>query len=233
MLGSVVNCIAVILAGLAGAQIKQRLRESYKHIVMQGIGIAILFVGASGAISNMIKPESNAVLFILSLVLGGLLGTWIGISRRLTQFGNWIQSKLAKDSDGFAAGFVYASILFCVGTMSVIGAMESGIKGDHSILLVKSVIDGVTALILGASMGIGVAGSGLALLVYEGALTILAGLFAPYITADMMREMSIVGGILIACIGLDMLDILKLRVADFLPAVFLPVLYYLATGLLH
>ena len=234
MIASVINGVTIFVMGILGSLIKQRLNLKYKTIVMHGIGLAVVFVGASGAIKNLTAPEANPVLFVVSLVVGGALGALIGITNHLNVFGEWVQKKFSKKFDGqgegFAAGFIYATILFCVGTMAIIGSFDSGVKGDYTILLVKSVIDGISALIIGASLGIGVAFSGVMVFLYEGLLTLLAGLVSPYISADMMREMSIVGGIIISAIGLDMLNIVKIKVADFLPAVFIPIIYYLALG---
>lgn len=226
-MGSFINGLSIFVCAVLGFVIKSRLKEKYTDAVSKGVSVAIVFVGASGALKNMALEDAHPFLFIVCIALGGILGAWLNISDRLTAFGDFVQAKFAKNSGDFSKGFVYATILFCTGAMSIIGSFESGVSGDNSILITKSVIDGVMSLVLGSTMGLGVSASGFSVIAYEGTLTAVSSFVADYITEDMFREISIVGNILISCIGLDLLDILKIKVADYLPAAFLPVLYYL------
>lgn len=230
MFGTVVNVLAIFVGGVTGTLIKGGLSERFKTIVMQAVGMAVLYIGLSGALSKLMLPEANPILFIISLVLGGLLGEAIGIEDKLERLGDYLQGKFA-GHDMISQGFVTASLLFCVGTMAILGSLESGISGVHTTLYAKSVLDGVTSVIFASSMGIGVVLSGITVLVYQGSLTLLAGVIGPLLTSDMLREISVIGGILITGLGLDLLGIKKLKVGNLLPSVLIPVAYYFFEGL--
>lgn len=232
MLGTIVNSAAIIVCGLLGTLIGNRLTEKYKVIIMQGLGVSVLFVGLSTAIPKMVLPDANPILFIISLVIGGIVGEMIGIDNFLTKVGNLLQAKFSKGDDSFSKGFIDTTIIFCVGTMAILGAIQSGVAGDHQILYVKSVLDGTVSLIVASTAGIGVIFSAVCVFIYQGLLTLLSGFFAPCLTEDMLREMSVIGGILVTCIGLDLLEIKKMKIANFLPAIIIPVVYYLILGLL-
>ncbi len=227
MLGTIINTSAIIAGGLAGTFIKNRLTDKYKDIIMQAIGISVVFVGIASSISKMILPEANPILFIISLVIGGIIGEAIGLERKINRFGAYLQNKVANSDNSFSKSFVHASILFCVGSMSILGAIQSGTQNDHQLLYIKSILDGVASVIIAASSGIGVVFAAVSVFVYQGSLTLLSGFFEPYFTEDMSREISIVGGVLIAAIGLDILEIKKIKIANLLPSVFIPVIYYI------
>lgn len=233
MFGTIVNAVAILAGALAGLALRRGIKEKYKTIITQAIGLAVLFVGASGTLSKMFEPGANSILFIISLAVGGLLGEAIGIEAKLEKLGNWLQAKvkLKGEFGNISTGFVAASLLFCVGTMAILGPLESGLQGNHSILFAKSTLDGITAIIMASSLGLGVAFSAGSVLLYQGIITLLATWVSPLLTADMLRELSIVGGILIFAIGLNMLGITKIKVGNLLPAVFVPIVYYLITGL--
>ncbi|NLK21177.1 MAG: DUF554 domain-containing protein [Epulopiscium sp.] len=229
MFGTIVNTLAIIGGATLGIFIKNGLKEEYKDIVLHGIALSVLFIGITGAVGRMLEPGSHPILFIISLIIGGLLGQWWDIEGRLESLGNLIQDKMKKGNKqgNISEGFVSASLLFCVGTMAIMGSLESGLQGVHKTLFAKSILDGVTSIILSSTLGIGVALSGISVLVYQGIITILAQWVEPYMTADMIRELSIVGGILIFAIGLNMMKIKKIKVGNLLPAIFIPVIYYL------
>lgn len=225
MLGTIVNTSAIIIGGILGLLIKGGLSERFKSIVLQSVGLAVVFIGLSSSLPNLTNPDSNPVLFVISLVIGGVLGEWVNIEDKLESLGKYLEKKF-QNQGSVSQGFVSASLLFCVGTMSVLGAIESGISGVHSILYAKSVLDGVTSIIFAASMGIGVLISALSVFLYQGTLTLLAGVIEPFITTDMLREVSAIGGILITGLGLNLLGITKLRVGNLLPSIIIPVVYY-------
>lgn len=233
LFGTVVNALAVLLGGTAGLILKGGIKERYRTIITQAIGLAVLFVGASGALGKLILPEAHPVLFIISLALGGLLGEILGIEQKLDKLGNWLQRKIKfkKDYGNISTGFVTASLLFCVGTMSVLGPLDSGLQGNHTILLAKSTLDGITSIVMASTLGIGVLFSAASLFLYQGAITLLAVWISPFLTQNMLREISIVGGILIFAIGLNMLGITKIKVGNLLPAILVPVVWYLVAGL--
>jgi hypothetical protein len=230
MIGTIVNTIAIIVGGILGLIIKGRFTKRFQEIVSQATGMAVLFIGASGAIKQLLDPDCNAVLFVVSLVIGGLIGEAIDIELRLKKLGDRLES-LCGDNSGVSKSFVSASLLFCVGTMSILGAIQSGLQHDYATLYTKSILDGVTAIIFASTLGFGVLFSAVSVFLYQGAITLAAAFVEPYITADILRELSLVGGILITALGIDMLGIRKMRVGNLLPAVFVPVVYYIILGL--
>ena len=167
---------------------------------------------------------------ILSLVVGGVVGEWLAIEARLESLGRWIEARFADGSAGggdFARGFVSASLVFCVGSMAVVGSLESGLAGNHRTLFAKAIIDGVAALIFASTLGRGVLFASVPVLVYQGAITLAAGLLRPLLTAAAVADMSAVGGLLIVAIGVNLLGIARIRVGNLLPAVFLPLAAHL------
>lgn len=231
MLGTLVNALAIVVGGALGLLIRGGLKERFKDTVNAAMGLAVIFVGVSSCLSALLEGGASSVLYIVSLALGGLAGEALNIEARLESLGNWLQNKVFSGGSNISKGFVAGSLLYCIGTMAVLGSIESGLSGNHSILFAKSVIDGIVAIIFASTLGVGVLLSAASVLVYQGTLTLLAGLVSAYITADMMREISIVGGILIFAIGTNMLGITKIRVGNLLPALLVPVLYYVISGL--
>lgn len=227
MLGTIVNTAAVMIGGLLGLLIKGGLKERYKEIIMQALALAVLFIGAQSAISNMMKEETEPILFIISLVIGSGIGEFFDLDSKLQNLGDWIQRRMGNRGGNVSQAFVTTSLIFCVGTMAILGSLESGIQGVHTTLFVKSVLDGASAIIFASTLGIGVVFSGFAILLYQGSLTMLASLIQPFLTEDMLREISIVGGILIFAIGLNLLEVKKIKLANMLPSIVIPILYYL------
>lgn len=226
MLGTIVNVIAIVVCAIIGLIIKGRFNKRMQEITTQATGLAVLFVGASGVFQRMITEPCNSVLFVISLVIGGLVGTAIDIEGKMKKIGDWIESKCKGGEGSVSRSFVAASILYCTGTMAILGSINSGIYHDYAILFTKSVLDGVYAIIFASTMGFGVMFAAVSVLVYQGVITLLAGFVEPYLTGDIMREISLVGGILITGLGIDMLGLRKVNVANLLPAVVVPVIYY-------
>ena len=183
----------------------------------------MVLIGVKGAIGT-----SDTLCVIVSIVAGGLLGAGINIERRLEQLGSFAQRKLLRggEDNSFAKGFVSASLVFCVGAMAIMGSLSSGLYGDHSTLIAKAAIDGIAAIIFASTMGPGVALSALAVLVYQGAITLAAGWLKPLLTDTIVSEMSAVGGLLIIGVGLNMIYEKHLSVGNLLPAIFAPLVYY-------
>ncbi len=227
MLGNYVNLLTIVIGSIIGLLVKKGLKDKYKKIVMQAIGLAVVFIGAAGAISGLLNPESEPVLFIISLMIGGAVGELIGIEKALERLGALIQRKMGSAESNVAQGFVTASLIFCVGTMAIIGSLESGLMGDHNILYAKSVLDGVTSMILASTLGIGVIFSAAAVFVYQGSIIMFASFLEPFLTDNIIREISIIGGILIFGIGVNLLEITKIKTANLLPAIVVPVIYYI------
>jgi len=227
MLGTVVNATVILVGGAIGLLLRSGISDPYKKVIMQAICLSVLFIGAASTLGNLLKPDAHPILFIICMVIGGAAGEWIGVEDKLKALGDFFEGRFAGgDKGSFSKGFISASILFCVGSMAILGSFQSGTQGDHSILFAKSVLDGVTSIIFASTWGPGVLLSAVSVFVYQGVLTLGAQAAEPYMSADMLREISIVGGVLITAIGIDMLGMCKIKVGNFLPAVFVPVIYY-------
>ncbi len=226
MLGNYVNAAAIIVGTILGLLIHKGLKEDYKNTMMQAIGLSVLFIGAATALNGLLDPESEAILFIISLVIGGIVGEMLGLDNALTRLGQFLQNRVGKGDHNVSRGFVTASLIFCVGTMAIIGSLESGLRGNYDMLFAKSILDGVTSMILATTLGIGVAFSAAAVFIYQGAIILFAGTLEPILTIQVIREISIIGGILIFAIGLNMLEIIKVKTVNLLPAVLIPIIYY-------
>lgn len=227
MLGTVVNTAAILIGGLVGLLIKGGLKEKYKNIVMQALALCVMFVGASSALKGLMDKNAEAILFIVSLVIGSGIGEFLGIENKLQTMGDYIQSKTGGKESNISQGFVTASLMFCVGTMAILGSLDSGISGNHTTLFVKSVLDGTSSIIFASTLGVGVLISAASVFLYQGALTLCASFIQPYLTNDMIREISIVGGIMIFALGLNMMEIKKIKVGNMLPAILIPIIYYI------
>ncbi len=222
MLGTIVNSLAIIVGSLAGLLFRNGIPEKYNQTVMQVLGLCVLLIGIKGALGS-----DDLLIIIVSCALGALIGEWIGIEHYLEKIGKFLQSKLSSSAGGFSAGFVTASLMYCVGSMAIVGSLESGLAGNHATLFAKSTIDGIVSVILSSSMGIGVMFSAVSVLIYQGAITLAAGLLKPLLIPAVVSQMSATGGLLIIGIGLNMMREKKLKVGNMLPAVFLPLIYYM------
>jgi hypothetical protein len=233
LLGTIVNAGAIIAGALLGNLLKNGFPEKYKSVIMQGVSLAVILIGLSMALKSQ-----NILVLTLSIVSGGILGEWLRIEERLDSFGQKLERRFsgsrAANSDGlFIKGFVSGSLVFCVGAMAIMGALESGLTGRHTTLFIKSILDGVTSTVFASSMGIGVAFSALPVFLYQGAITLAASYVKPFLTEAMITEMSAAGGLLIFGIGINMLinsDKLRIKVGNLLPAIFLAILFVALVG---
>jgi uncharacterized membrane protein YqgA involved in biofilm formation len=219
MIGSLINCAAVLVGAGVGLLLRGGIAQRFRDTLMQGLALCVLLIGVRGALGT-----ADVMVPILCAVVGGLIGEWINIERRLQALGDRARKAFTRggDGQGFAEGFVTASLVYCVGAMAIVGALDSGLRGDHTTLIAKSMLDGITAIIFASTMGAGVMLSGLAVLIYQGAIALFAQQVAGWLTPEVIQEMSAVGGLLIIGIGVNMLGIAKLRVGNLLPAIFLP-----------
>ncbi len=222
MLGTVVNSITIILGSIFGIIIKRGIKDEYKKTIMDGVGLAVIVIGLMGAI----KTE-NTILAIISIVLGSLFGEILGIERKLNSLGDTMEERFGKGDSNFSKGFVTASLVYCVGAMAIVGSLESGLLGDHTTLLAKSILDGISSIIFSSTLGIGVAFSAVAVFIYQGLITLLATYIKDLLTPEVILEMSAVGGILIMAIGINILELKRIRVGNMLPAIFIPLFYYI------
>lgn len=228
MLGTVVNAATIIIGALLGNLMRSGFPDRYKAVIMQGISLAVILIGLSMALKS-----ENILVLILSIVSGGIIGELLKIEERLGCLGDRLESRFggSGESGNFTRGFVTASLVFCIGAMSIMGALESGLTGNHTTLFIKSVIDGMTATVFASTMGIGVAFSGLPVFLYQGAITLAAVYVKPFLSEAMITEMTAVGGLLIFGIGLNLLtEKLRIRVGNLLPAIFTAIFFVVLFG---
>ncbi len=219
MIGAIVNTLAAVVGGLLGSLLKKGIPERFADLVQKGLALCVLYIGIKGSLVG-----TNTLVTILSLVLGAILGELLNIDGAIERLGAWAQRKLSKGGSRLGEGFVTASLLFCVGSMAVVGSLQSGLTGNHETIFTKSMLDFVSAIILASTLGLGVCLSGAFVLVYQGAIVLLARWAAPILSDYVVAEMSCAGSLLIVALGLNMLGITKLKVANLLPAMFLPII---------
>ena len=219
MIGAIVNTLAAVVGGLLGSLLKKGIPERFADLVQKGLALCVLYIGIKGSLVG-----TNTLVTILSLVLGAILGELMNIDGAIERLGAWAQRKLSKGGSRLGEGFVTASLLFCVGSMAVVGYLQSGLTGNHETIFTKSMLDFVSAIILASTLGLGVCLSGAFVLVYQGAIVLLARWAAPILSDYVVAEMSCAGSLLIVALGLNMLGITKLKVANLLPALFLPII---------
>ena len=216
LLGTVINVAAIILGAVLGKLLGKGLPEGIKSTVLQGLGLGVLLVGATMAL------ETNKIIIVLmSLMLGAVIGEAVGIERILDNWGQALERRVSRNGVGgpVAQGFVTASLIYCVGAMAIMGSLQSGLTGNHDILLAKSLLDGVMSVVLASTMGIGVAFSAISVFIYQGSITVLAQWVSRFMSDPVIAEMTSVGGVLIVGIGLNILEIKKVRVGNLLPAI--------------
>ncbi|MEK3833438.1 DUF554 domain-containing protein [Paenibacillus sp. FSL R7-0128] len=223
LLGPIVNGIAIIAGTLLG-KLLERIPESMKNTVMQAIGLALMLLGV-----QMGLKSGNFLIVILSLVIGAVAGEWINIEDKFTRAGDWLERRVGAGGQGsISLGFVTASLVFVVGAMAILGALDSGIKGNHEILYAKSIMDGFIAMILTSTLGIGVMFSAIPVVLYQGAIALLATQITRFVPdvllSDCIAEMTATGGVMIIGIGLNLLGITKIKVANLLPGILVAVL---------
>jgi uncharacterized membrane protein YqgA involved in biofilm formation len=244
MLGPLVNAAVIVVCALTGAFLIRGIPSRFEEIIKKAIGLSIVYVGIKGAMDS-----GRILLLIMSMVGGAIIGELINIDRQMNRFGLWAERKLgirqdppaaetgpggdgapggARSPKSFSRGFVSASIIFCTGSMAIVGSLQSGLQGNHETLFAKSILDGSISLVFGASMGIGVAFSALPVLLYQGGIVLASLAIRDYLTPEIIREMSAVGSLLIAAIGFNFLNGEgrgEIRVANLIPAIFIPWAY--------
>ena len=231
MLGVIVNVITVILGSCIGLLFKKGIPEKVNTAAMTGLGACTLYIGISGSLCG-----ENVLIVIASVVAGVISGTLLNIDGAINKLADSVETKFKKDGQkiSVAEGLVTATLLFCVGSMTVTGSIQAGLTGDNSVIITKATLDFVSSMMLASSLGIGVLLSSVSVFVIQGGLVLLAGLIAPFMSAGAINEMTCVGSILIIMIGTNLMGITKIKVADFLPAIILaPVIYNIVDFLLN
>ena len=229
-LGVIVNSAAVIIGSLIGVLLKKGISKRISDAVMVGVGLCVIFIGVGGLIvENNVEAVSLAA--IVSVVLGAVIGTLVDIDKALNKLGDKISARqkgAEADSASLSEGFVNASLLFCVGAMAIMGSLSSGLSGDHTTLYIKSILDFTSAIMLTATFGYSVMFSAVPLAIYQGAITLCAGFLQPILSVGATDAITCTGSILIVGLALNLIGITKIKIANYLPAIFIsPFLYYL------
>ena len=226
MLGTFVNTFAIVVGSLIGLAFSRFIPTKITNTLIHGVAFAIMLIGL-----KMAWKENNFIILICSLAFGGVIGELIGIEDRINGFGKWLEKKFSKQGGTLSKGFVTTTLLYCVGSMALVGSLESGLTGNHDTLFAKSVLDGLGSIIFAASLGIGVLFSAVSVFFYQGCITMGASFLKQFLTGPVISQMSAVGGLLIVAMGFNMLDIVKIKVANLLPAIFLPLVYFMSVQL--
>lgn len=237
--GTIINSLAVVAGSLAGlllkwlaahfsqslpagsASVGSRLQE----IIMQGVALCVLFIGISGSLKG-----SNTLVAIISMVIGAVIGELLDLDRRMHTLGDWVQKKTERlnktgsNSPSISEGFVTASLLFCVGAMAIVGSLENGLTGNCDTLKAKAMLDGISSIVFASSLGIGVMFSAVGVFLYQGSISLLASFLSPVLSDAVIAEMTCVGSLLILALGLNMLNLTKIKVMNLVPACLLPIL---------
>lgn len=224
MLGVIANTFTVIIGSIIGMLFSKFISEKYTSAIMTAIGLCTIYIGIDGALQG-----ENTLVLIISLAAGTAFGTAADIDFQIERLGKLIETKFAGNGKNVSAaqGFVTASLLFCVGSMTIVGSLNAGISGDNTLLFTKSVLDLISSCVLAASMGLGVLCSAAFVLVFQGLLVVLAGFIAPVLSASAQAELICAGSVMIIALGLNLLGVSKIKVANMLPALILaPLLEY-------
>lgn len=219
--GTLVNTATVLVGSVGGLLIGKGISPRIRQALMLAIGFCTLYIGVSGCVQG-----GTTLAIILSLVLGTAIGEGVDLDRRLDRFGKWVEGRLSrgKEQMPIAQGLVSASLLFCVGAMTVVGSLQSGLVGDHTMLYTKACLDLISSAILASTMGVGVALAAGVVLVLQGGIAVLAHLIAPLLSEAVIADMSCVGSILIIGLALNLLGVTKFKMMNFVPAIFLPLI---------
>jgi len=227
-MGTLINAMAILIGGGLGLLFRKRFPERISQTALQVMGLFTILVGVKMALQG-----GELILALISLALGSMLGEWINIEDRLEKFAFSLEERLHLTEVSPAKGFIQASLLFCVGSMAIVGSIAEGLQGDPSILITKAMMDGIISIPFAAGMGIGVLGSAFPILAYQGSLTILASQSQTFFTPLMIQELTSVGGVIVMGIGVNILGLKKVRVGNFIPALFIIVFILYFKALIH
>ena len=218
----------VLIGGLCGLLFGKRLEERFQETLMSAVGICVLFLGISGCLEEMFVitadglKSSGSMMMIGCFAIGALLGEWLNLELHMEEFGEWLKRKTGSDGDNrFVDGFVTTSLTLCIGAMAVVGSIQDGISGNYSTLAAKAALDLIIVLIMTASMGKGCIFSAIPVALFQGSITLLAGLIEPLMTDQSLSNLSLTGNMLIFCVGVNLIWGKKIKVANLLPAIFL------------
>lgn len=238
-MGTIVNAAAIVIASLLGLKLRSFLSKQLEHTLQQMVGIVVMLIGLIGVLKAvlLIDPvtmelqDQGILLLLVSLVIGVVLGETWNLEDKLYRAGAVLERKFQKE--GFANAFISASMIFCIGAMAIVGSIQDGINHDPSVLYVKAALDFITAMILASALGFGVLFSGISVLFYQGLITVLASGLAPYASPQLIQEICMVGYVLVLCIGLNFVGNIKIRTANALPAMLIPIAYQMIRAIFH
>lgn len=218
MLGVIVNMLAAIVGGTLGTLFKKGIPEKITNSIMIAVGMCVVYIGIDGALKG-----ENTLVLIISMLLGTAIGSLIDIDDKINRLGKWVENKFNKGEKkvSIAEGFVTATLLFCVGSMTVVGSLNAGLLGDNQMLYTKSLLDLISGTMIAASCGIGVIFSAIPILIFQGGIVLLAELLSGVLTTPAINEMTCVGSVIIIALGLNLVGISKFKVANFMPAIVL------------
>lgn len=228
MLGVLINTLTVIVGSSVGLLLKKGISEKISKAAMTAIGLCTIYIGIDGALEG-----NNTLVLILSMVFGTIIGTLIDIDGKIEKVGQFIEGKMKKNNTKgtVAQGFMTGSLLFCIGAMTIVGSLNAGLKGDNELLITKAILDLISSCMLASTLGIGVLFAAVFVLIYQGGLVLLASLLQNILTDSLMiAEITCAGSVMIIALGLNIIGITKIKVANFLPAlIFVPLFYYLVS----
>ena len=237
-LGTIINTAAVVVGGLLGIAVKKGIPQRCREILMQACGISTMFIGAGGTLAKMLTfsdgklVTQGTMLLIFSMILGSLLGALLDIEQHMERLGEFLKRKLHNEGDPhFVEGFVTATLVICIGAMSIVGSIEDGLTGDFSILAAKAVLDFVIVMVFASTLGKGAVFSAIPLFLYQGAITCLAAVCGNFMNTELIDELSYIGSALIFCVGINIGFGKKFSVGNMLPALLVPIVYEIAVSL--
>ena len=230
-LGTIINTLAIVAGGAGGALFGKFLKEDVQDTLTKCCGVSTLFIAITGALEQMLTVEngkivsSGAMLVILSLTIGAVIGELVNLEGAFERFGEWLKQKTGNAKDRkFVEAFVTASLTVCIGAMAIVGSIQDGITGDYSILATKAVLDFIIIMVMSCSLGRGAVFSAIPVAIFQGSITLLAGFVRPLMTEGALANLSLVGNVLIFCVGVNLLWGKKIKVANLLPAIVFAVL---------
>ena len=228
MFGTIVNFASIILGSILGLILKEAIPSRIKDTVMKSLALCVLLLGIIGVTGKSADLSSENILLIIgSMVIGAIIGELIDIDKRLKNFGDLIEKKLNGRGGKISEGFVTSSILYCTGAMAIVGSLESGLLGQHNTLFAKSMLDGVSSVFFASTLGIGVAISAISVLLYQGAITLLASSLKVVLIPVVIDLITVIRNLLIIGIALNMLEVTKIKVANILTGIMIPIIYYI------
>ncbi|MGD9033504.1 MAG: DUF554 domain-containing protein [Desulfobacteraceae bacterium] len=227
MLGTIANTLAIIAGSTIGLTFRKIIAGKKSDALLHAIAFVVILIGIKGA-----WKTDDFLILLCCMALGTFIGVLLGIEEGLNRFGRWLGGRFTKSKGDISKGFVTTTLLYCVGSMAIVGSLESGLAGKHDILFAKSVLDGLASIVFSATLGIGVIFSAGSVFLYQGTITITASFMKQFLTTEVITQMSAVGGLIIVAMGFNMLNITKIKVGNILPAIFLPLVYYMIKKLL-